>query len=59
MGLSVVDYMTGTTTAMALLAAVFGAQRSGVGADVDVSLFDVALAQLAYPGRPGSSIRVT
>jgi crotonobetainyl-CoA:carnitine CoA-transferase CaiB-like acyl-CoA transferase len=49
MGLSVIDYMTGTTTAMALLAALLGAQRSGVGGDVDVSLFDVALAQLTYP----------
>jgi crotonobetainyl-CoA:carnitine CoA-transferase CaiB-like acyl-CoA transferase len=49
MGLSMIDYMTGTTTAMALLAALFGAQRSGIGGDVDVSLFDVALAQLTYP----------
>jgi crotonobetainyl-CoA:carnitine CoA-transferase CaiB-like acyl-CoA transferase len=49
MGLSMVDYMTGTTTAMALLAGVFGAQRSGRGADLDISLFDVALAQLTYP----------
>jgi crotonobetainyl-CoA:carnitine CoA-transferase CaiB-like acyl-CoA transferase len=49
MGLSMVDYMTGMTTALALLAAVFGAARSGRGGDVDVSLFDVALAQLTYP----------
>ncbi|MES2532846.1 MAG: CoA transferase [Pseudomonadota bacterium] len=49
MGLSMVDYMTGTTTAMALLAGVLGAARTGVGRDVDVSLFDVALAQLTYP----------
>ncbi|NPC56946.1 CaiB/BaiF CoA transferase family protein [Caenimonas soli] len=49
MGLSIVDYMTGMTTAMALLAAVLGAHRTGRGADVDVSLFDVALAQLTYP----------
>ena len=49
MGLSMVDYMTGTTTAMALLAGVLGAQRSGQGRDVDISLFDVALAQLTYP----------
>lgn len=50
MGLSIVDYMTGITTALALLAALFGASRSGVGRDVDVSLFDVALHQLSYPG---------
>jgi len=49
MGLSMVDYMTGTTTAMALLAGLLGAQRSGEGCDLDISLFDVALAQLTYP----------
>lgn len=49
MGLSMVDYMTGTTTAMALLAGVLGAHRSGTGRDLDISLFDVALAQLTYP----------
>jgi crotonobetainyl-CoA:carnitine CoA-transferase CaiB-like acyl-CoA transferase len=49
MGLSMVDYMTGTTTAMALLAGVLGAARTGRGRDVDISLFDVALAQLTYP----------
>ncbi len=49
MGLSIVDYMTGTTTAMALLAGLLGAQRSGLGRDIDISLFDVALAQLTYP----------
>jgi crotonobetainyl-CoA:carnitine CoA-transferase CaiB-like acyl-CoA transferase len=50
MGLSIIDYMTGITTALALLSALFGAQRSGEGRDVDVSLFDVALHQLSYPG---------
>jgi crotonobetainyl-CoA:carnitine CoA-transferase CaiB-like acyl-CoA transferase len=49
MGLSMVDFMTGTTTAMALLAGVLGAQRTGAGRDIDISLFDVALAQLTYP----------
>ena len=48
-GLSMVDYMTGTTMAMGLLAAVIGAMRTGEGRDVDVSLFDVALHQLSYP----------
>jgi len=50
MGLSMVDYMTGVTTALALSAALVGAVRTGVGRDVDVSLFDVALHQLTYPG---------
>ncbi len=48
-GLSMVDFMTGTTLSMALLAAVVGAMRTGEGRDVDVSLFDVALHQLSYP----------
>ncbi|MGY0557775.1 CaiB/BaiF CoA transferase family protein [Lysobacter sp. A421] len=48
-GLSMVDFMTGTTMAMGLLAALVGAMRTGEGRDVDVSLFDVALHQLSYP----------
>lgn len=48
-GLSMVDFMTGTTMSMGLLAAIIGAMRTGVGRDVDVSLFDVALHQLSYP----------
>ena len=45
MGLSMVDFMTGTTTATALLAGCFGATRSGRGCDLDISLFYVGLAQ--------------
>jgi crotonobetainyl-CoA:carnitine CoA-transferase CaiB-like acyl-CoA transferase len=48
-GLSMVDYMTGSVMATSVLAAILGAQRSGQGCDVDVSLFDVALHQLSYP----------
>lgn len=48
-GLSMVDFMTGTTMSMGLLAAIIGAMRTGIGRDVDVSLFDVALHQLSYP----------
>lgn len=48
MGLSIIDLMTGTTAAMGLLAAVIGARSTGQGRDVDVSLFDVALHNLAY-----------
>ncbi len=48
-GLSVVDFMTGMNMAIALLSGLLGAQRSGQGCDVDVSLFDVALHQLSYP----------
>ncbi|MFZ9872012.1 MAG: CaiB/BaiF CoA transferase family protein [Steroidobacteraceae bacterium] len=50
MGLSIIDFMTGITTALALVSALFGAARSGHGRDIDVSLFDVALHQLSYPG---------
>ncbi len=49
MGLSMVDYMTGATLAVGLLAALIGALKTGRGRDVDVSLFDVALFQLTYP----------
>ena len=49
MGLSLVDYITGVTLAVGLLAALIGAMKSGRGRDVDVSLFDVALFQLTYP----------
>ena len=49
MGLSIIDFMTGITTALALVSAILGAQRTGIGCDVDVSLFDVALHQLSYP----------
>ena len=48
-GLSMVDFMTGSMFATGLVAAVFGAHRSGEGADIDVSLFDTALHQVSYP----------
>jgi len=50
MGLSIIDYMTGITTAVAVLAALVGVLKGGRGHDLDVSLFDVALHQLTYPG---------
>jgi succinate---hydroxymethylglutarate CoA-transferase len=49
MGLSVVDYSTGTTCALALLAGILEARRTGRGRDLDVSLYDVAMHQLNYP----------
>jgi crotonobetainyl-CoA:carnitine CoA-transferase CaiB-like acyl-CoA transferase len=49
MGLSVVDYSTGTTCALALLAGILEARRSGRGRDIDVSLYDTAMHQLSYP----------
>jgi crotonobetainyl-CoA:carnitine CoA-transferase CaiB-like acyl-CoA transferase len=50
MGLSIVDYMTGITTALAIVSALLGVARDGRGGDIDVCLFDVALHQLTYPG---------
>jgi crotonobetainyl-CoA:carnitine CoA-transferase CaiB-like acyl-CoA transferase len=47
-GLSVVDLMTGVTAMMGLLAGIIDARASGRGRDIDVSLFDVALANLSY-----------
>jgi crotonobetainyl-CoA:carnitine CoA-transferase CaiB-like acyl-CoA transferase len=49
MGLSIVDYATGTTCALALLAGILEARRTGRGRDLDVSLYDVAMHQLNYP----------
>jgi len=49
-GLSLVDLMTGVALAAGLLAALHAAKRDGQGRDVDVSLFDLALANLNYIG---------
>jgi crotonobetainyl-CoA:carnitine CoA-transferase CaiB-like acyl-CoA transferase len=49
MGLSMVDYSTGTTCALALLAGILEARSTGRGRDLDVSLYDVAMHQLNYP----------
>jgi crotonobetainyl-CoA:carnitine CoA-transferase CaiB-like acyl-CoA transferase len=48
-GLSMVDFMTGMTTAFALLAGILSARETGEGRDIDVSLYDVAMHQLSYP----------
>ncbi len=49
MGLSMVDFMTGTLMAVGLLAALLDAQRTGVGRDVDTDLLSAALHQTSYP----------
>jgi len=49
MGLSVVDQMTGLALAYAVLAGVTGARATEIGRDMDVSLFDIAMSNLAYP----------
>ncbi|MBT7755532.1 MAG: CoA transferase, partial [Candidatus Magasanikbacteria bacterium] len=47
-GLSVVDMMTGVTMAYAFLAGLTAARDTGIGRDVDVSLFDLALHNTNY-----------
>lgn len=49
-GASMIDYMTGMTFAFGVTSAIHAAARDGIGRDVDVSLFDVAIHQLAYQG---------
>ena len=47
-GLSIVDFMTGYCLALATVSAVLEARQTGRGRDIDVSLFDVGLANLSY-----------
>ena len=49
-GLSIVDMMAGVYAATVLLGGIVSARATGVGRDVDVSLFDTALANLQLPG---------
>lgn len=50
MGLSIVDLMTGLGLAYAVSIGVISARQTGIGRDMDVSLFDMALFNLCYPG---------
>ena len=47
-GLSIVDLMTGLGLAYSLLAALTSARATGMGRDIDVSLFDMALHNVSY-----------
>jgi crotonobetainyl-CoA:carnitine CoA-transferase CaiB-like acyl-CoA transferase len=49
-GLSLVDYSAGYVATIALLAGIWQARREGRGCDVDLSLFETALALLPYMG---------
>jgi crotonobetainyl-CoA:carnitine CoA-transferase CaiB-like acyl-CoA transferase len=49
-GTPIVDFMTGMTGVVGLLSGVLQARQTGIGCDIDVSLFDVALHQLSYAG---------
>jgi len=47
-GLSIIDMMTGLAMSFGLLAALLKARETGLGRDIDVSLFDLALHNLSY-----------
>ena len=49
-GLSMVDLSAGTMASLGLLSALMRALKTGIGCDVDVSLFDNALSHLSYVG---------
>jgi len=50
MGLSLVDLSTGIQAALAMVSGILGARHIGWGRDLDVSLFDAAMANTAYVG---------
>ncbi len=49
-GASLIDFLTGMSGIVGLLSCIMRARKTGTGCDVDVSLFDVAMHQLSYPG---------
>ena len=49
-GLSMVDYSAGVLAALGMVSAILSARETGRGCDVDVNLFESALAHLAYLG---------
>lgn len=49
MGLSMVDFITGTIMTIGLLARLISARATGRGGDVDVDLLSAAVHQLSYP----------
>lgn len=49
MGLSMVDFMTGSIWAIGVVAAMLDAQRTGLGRDVDTDLLSAAVHQTSYP----------
>lgn len=48
MGLSIVDFMSGAYMALGIVSSVLQARETGIGRDVDVTLFDTALYNLNY-----------
>lgn len=54
-GLPMADYAAGMLAACGLLAALLDARRTGLGRDVDTSLYDAALTMLSYQAAWGLS----
>lgn len=54
-GLPLADYSAGLLAACGLLAGVLEARRTGVGRDIDTSLYDAALTMLSYQATWGLS----
>jgi len=48
-GLSMVDFSAAELAALGFVSAIMRARATGIGCDVDVSLFDTALFHLSYP----------
>jgi len=48
-GLSLVDCSAGLVAALAIMVGLHSAQKNGVGCDIDLSLYDVAVSLLNYP----------
>lgn len=49
-GLSMVDFSAGLMAALGMVSAILKARETGLGCDVDVSLFDNAISHLSYIG---------
>lgn len=47
-GISLVDFSTGFVAALGIMVGVYKAHKTGVGSDIDVSLFDTATCLLTY-----------
>jgi crotonobetainyl-CoA:carnitine CoA-transferase CaiB-like acyl-CoA transferase len=47
-GLSVIDYITGLILVQAVTAGMLKARSTGIGCDIDISLYDAAVHQLSY-----------
>jgi crotonobetainyl-CoA:carnitine CoA-transferase CaiB-like acyl-CoA transferase len=47
-GVSVIDFAGGYVAMVGLMVALFDAQRTGIGRDVDISLLDTAVSMLSY-----------